>query len=176
MKKVLLTILVVSVIFVSVAFVAASKIGYCDVTKIIQIMPEYEKAKATLEGEVTKYQNEAEQMQVEFNNKYKEYNDNAALVKADTNKWSPAIQQVKEQELQQLQQRIQDFQQNAQQEMQDEQTKLFNAVQAKVDSAIDVVIAENNYLFIIENLQDLRVNKTLLDDVSPTVKKKLGLQ
>lgn len=177
MKKVILSIIIVSVIFVSVAFtVAASKIGYCDVTKIIQIMPEYEKAKATLENEITKYQNQAEQMQVEFNNKYKEYSDNMALDKSDPNKWTPAIQQMKEQELQQLQQRIQDFQQTAQQDIQTKQTDLLNAVQAKVDSAIDVVIAENNYLFIIENLQDIRVNKTLLDDVSPAVKKKLGLQ
>jgi len=177
MKKVLLTILAVSVILISVAFtVASSKIGYCDVTTIIQIMPEYEKAKATLESEITKYQNQAEQMQVEFNNKYKEYTDNAALAKTDPNKWSPAIQTVKEQELQQLQQRIQDFQQTAQEDIQNKQVELFNGVQAKVDSVIDVVISENNYLFIIENLQDIRVNKTLLDDISPNVKQKLGLQ
>lgn len=139
-------------------------------------MPDYEQAKAKLEAQAKDYQNQLEEMQVEFNNKYKDYTDNASLGDKDPKKWSPAIVKMKEQELQDLQQRIQDFQTTIQQELQDSQVKLLNGIQDKVDSVIDIVIQENNYWFVIENTQDIRVNKNLVNDVSPTVKQKLGLQ
>ncbi len=154
----------------------AQKVGYCELEKIISIMPEYEKAKAKLEGEMQDIQNQAEEMQVEFNNKYKEYTDNMALADSDDKKWSPAIQQVKEQELQQLQQRIQDFQMTAQQTLQDRQLQLMQPITDKVDSVLDVIMNENGYLYIIKDLTVIQVNKKKVDDVGPLVKQKLGLQ
>ncbi len=175
MKK-FIGILAVMFILMSFSTLVTQKIGYCDIQQIIPLMPDYEQAKAKLEAQAQDYQNQLEEMQVEFNNKYKDYTDNAALDDNDPKKWSPAIQKMKEQELTDLQQRIQDFQMTIQQELQDSQVKLLSDIQAKVDSVIDVVIQENNYWFVIENTQDIRVNKNLVDDVSPVVKQKLGLQ
>ena len=175
MKKII-GILAVVFILMSFTTLVTQKIGYCDVQQIIPLMPDYEQAKAKLEAQAKDYQNQLEEMQVEFNNKYKDYTDNAALADNDPKKWSPAIQKMKEQELSDLQQRIQDFQSTIQQDMQDSQVKLLSGIQSKVDSVIDIVIQQNSYWFIIENTQDIRVNKKLIDDVSPVVKQKLGLQ
>ncbi len=174
MKRIFLTL--TALIILGSFSANAQKVGYCEIEKIISIMPEYEQAKAKLEGEMQEIQNQAEEMQVEFNNKYKEYTDNLALDDNDPKKWSPAIQQVKEQELQQLQQRIQDFQLTAQQSFQDRQLELIQPITDKVDSVLDVIMAEDGYLYIIKDLSIIQVNKKKVDDVGPKVKQKLGLQ
>lgn len=173
MKKYL--ILIVGLLFISSFSANAQKFGYCKVEKIIQIMPEYETAQAKIEGELRSIEAQAEEMQVEFNQKYKNYTDNMSLPKNDPDKWSPSIQQVKEQELTQLQQRIQDFQMSAQQDLQQRQVDLMEPVYNKVDSAINVVMKQENYIMIIKNLDAVQVNKDKCDDVSPFVKKILGL-
>jgi outer membrane protein len=174
MKKVFFSLIAI-MMFATVGL-KAQKYAYCQKDKIVQIMPEYEKAKAKLEGEVKDIQKQAEDMQVEFNNKYKAYTDNMALKDGDPKKWSPAIVQVKEQELQQLQQRIQDFQSTAQQTIQKAQVDLLKPIEQKVDSAINVVMAEKGYIFTITDLTAIQVNKKKVDDIAPLVKQKLGLQ
>ena len=174
MKKIFLSL--VAVVLFGTVTLNAQKVGYCEIDKIVQIMPEYEKAKAKLEGEVQDIQKQIEEMQVEFNNKYKAYTDNMALKDDDPNKWSPAIVQVKEQELQQLQQRIQDFQSTAQQTIQQRQVELLQPISNKVDSVINVVMNEKGYAFVIKDLTAIQVNKNKTDDISPLVKQKLGIQ
>ncbi len=174
MKKVFLAVITL-VVFGSIS-VKAQKVGYCEVDKIVQIMPEYTKAKAKLQGEIKDIQDQSEEMQVEFNNKYKAYNDNVALPASDKTKWSPAIVQVKEQELQQLQQRIQDFQQTAQQTIQKRQMELLQPISNKVDSVIDVVMDEKGISFVFKDLTTIEINKKKCEDIGPFVKQKLGLQ
>lgn len=174
MKKVFLS--VITLVIFGTFSANAQKIGFCQIDQIVQIMPEYEQAKAKLEGEVQDIQNQSEEMQVEFNNKYKAYTDNVALAVGAAKKWSEAIVQVKEQELQQLQQRIQDFQQTAQQTIQQRQVDLLQPISDKVDSVIDVVMDERGISFVFKDLTIVEVNKKKCEDVSPFVKQKLGLQ
>jgi len=154
----------------------AQKIGYCQIENVITIMPEYELAQAKLEGEMQDLQTQAEEMQVEFNNKYKAYTDNLALPDGDPNKWSTARLQVKEKELTDLQQRIQEFQSTASTTLQQRQYELLQPISDKLDSVIDVVMAEKGYSFVIKELTVIQVNKSKCDDVTPFVKQKLGLQ
>jgi len=169
--------LVIITLFVIASFsVNAQKVGFCDIEKIIEIMPEYESAKARLEGEVMDIQNQAEEMQVEFNNKYKQYIDNVALKEGEAGKWSPAILQVKEKELSQLQQRIQEFQYEAETILMERQYELLLPITTKVDSVIDVLMIEKGYFYVIKDLTVIQVNKTKCDDIAPFVKQKLGLQ
>ncbi len=174
MKKILLGVFGI-LLFSSVA-VNAQKIGFCEIDKIIEIMPEYEKAKAQLEGEVQEIQTQMEEMQVEFNNKYKEYTDNVAMQEGSVGKWSPSILQVKEQELTQLQQRIQEFQYSVDESLQKRQLELLAPISVKLDSVIDVVMQEKGYAFIIKDLNVMQVNQNKCDDISPIVKQKLGLE
>lgn len=154
----------------------AQKIGYCQMQKIIQLMPEYELAQAKLEGEMQDMQTQAEEMQVEFNNKYKSYTENVQLPAENTKKWSPAILQVKEQELTQLQQRLQEFQATASENLQKRQLQLLEPISTKLDSVINIVMTEKGYSFIIKELTVIQVNKNKCDDITPQIKQKLKLQ
>lgn len=174
MKKLLLSLLLLS----SIGILAgkAQKIGYCEIEKIITLMPEYEKSKAKLEGEIKDIQTQMEEMQVEFNNKYKAYTDNLSLPANDTKKWSPSVQQLKEKELQDLQQRIQDFQSSVQQTLQDRQVQLMQPLTNKLDSVINVIMDEKGFTFIIKDLTVIQINKSKCEDITPLVKQKLKIQ
>ncbi len=174
MKKIILTI--IGIIAFGTITVNAQKIGYCQLEDIVTIMPEYNQAQAKLEGEVADVQSQAEEMQVEFNNKYKAYTDNAALADGDANKWSPAIMQVKEQELSDLQQRIQDFQTTAQQTLQQRQMDLIQPISDKVDSVINVIMKDEGLSFVIKDLTIIDINKDKCVDVTPMIKQRLNLQ
>ncbi len=172
MKKTLLGLMLI--FFASFAF--GQKIAYCDVDQIIAIMPEAEQAKAKFEKEMNDINNELEEMQVEYNNKLKEYQDNLALPDNDPNKWSPIVQQNKEQELLQLQQRIVDFQTQAQQQLQQRQIELMQPVYNKVDSVLGVIAKEKGYSVIFKDRTLVYINEDKCDDVAPLVKQKLNLQ
>ncbi|MEA3450444.1 MAG: OmpH family outer membrane protein [Bacteroidota bacterium] len=174
MKKLFLS--VITLVILGTISVDAQKFGFCELDPIVQIMPEYNKAQAILEGEILDVQNQTEEMQVEFNNKYKAYNDNIALAKGTTGKWGPAIIQVKEQELQQLQQRMQSFQQTSQQALQQRQMQLLKPISDKVDSVINVIMDEKGLSFVFKDLTSVQVNKKKCMDISPFIKEKLGLQ
>ncbi|MBN2891847.1 MAG: OmpH family outer membrane protein [Bacteroidales bacterium] len=174
MKKILFGIF--GLLLFSSFAVNAQKIGFCEIDKIITLMPEYQRAEAQLEGEVTEIQNQLEEMQVEFNNKYKEYNDNVALKDGTTGKWSPAILKVKEQDLTQLQQRIQEFQYSVQDDLQNRQYELLEPISVKLDSVIDVVMKEKGFTFIIKDLTVIQINRDKCEDISPLVKQRLGLE
>jgi len=174
MKKLLLTLFLITTFGIFAG--NAQKIGYCETEKIITLMPEYEKAKAKLEGEIKDVQNQMEEMQVEFNNKYKAYTDNVSLPANDPKKWSPSVQQLKEKELQDLQQRIQDFQTSIQQSLQERQIQLMQPLTNKLDSVINVVMEEKGFTFIIKDLNVIQVNKTKCEDITPLVKQKLKIQ
>lgn len=174
MKRFYLSI--IALIFVGTVSMNAQKIGYCELESIITIMPEYQLAQAQLEGEVRDIQSQAEEMQVEFNNKYQTYTDNVALAAGAAGKWSPAIQAVKEQELADLQQRITDFQSTAQQTLQTRQNELLEPISAKVDSVIDVIMVSEGITFVVKDLTVVQVNKAKCTDIGPMVKQRLGLQ
>ncbi|MBN2662124.1 MAG: OmpH family outer membrane protein [Bacteroidales bacterium] len=174
MKRIYLTI--IGLVFLSSLSLNAQKIGYCELESIITIMPEYQLAQAKLEGEVRDIESQAEEMQVEFNNKYQAYTDNAALATGATGKWSSAIQAVKEQELADLQQRISDFQSTAQQTLQMRQFELLEPITAKLDSVIDVIMVAEGITFVVKDLSVMQVNKAKCIDVGPMIKQRLGLQ
>lgn len=174
MKKVFFTI--ITLVIFGTFSANAQKIGFCQIDQIVQIMPEYKQAKAKLEGEVKDIQDQAEEMQVEFNNKYQTYTDNVALAAGAAGKWSPAIQAVKEQELADLQQRITDFQSTAQQTLQTRQNELLEPISAKLDSVIDVIMVAEGISFVVKDLTAVQVNKAKCTDLSPMVKQRLGLQ
>lgn len=174
MKKVLLSVF--GLLLFSTIAVNAQKIGFCEIDKIITIMPEYELAQAKIEGEYNDIQAQMEEMQVEYNNKLKEYQENTALANGAEGKWSPTRLQAKEQDITLLQQRIQEFQMTASGTLEQRQYELLEPISVKLDSAINVVMEEKGYLYIIKDLTSIQVNKNKVDDISPMVKQKLGLE
>ncbi len=172
MKKVLVLFLAISAWLV----VDAQKFGYLDLQSVINAMPEMEKAKAQLEKEYRDIQNQLEEMQVEYNKKLQEYQNNIQLPDNDTNKWSKAVLQLKEQELTDLQQRIYNFQNTAQQTLQQRQTELLQPIYDKVKSKVDSIAKAKKIIAVWTQDNVYYVNKDMVIDLTPEVKKALGLK
>jgi len=174
MKRIYL--IIIGLIALGTVSLDAQKVGYCQLESIITIMPEYQLAQAQLEGELRDIELQAEEMQVEFNNKYQAYTDNLAMADGTTGKWGPTVIAVKEQELADLQQRIGDFQGTAQQSLQIRQMELLEPITLKIDSVIDIIMDEENLDYVFKDLSIIQINKSKCVDVSPMIKQKLNLQ
>lgn len=175
MKKILkLTLAVALMMCATVA--SAQKFGRVDLAAIVPNMPEFKEAQTNLEAYGLDLQNQLEQIQVEFNQKYAEYEKNRAT-------YTDTIRQMKESELQQLQQRFQEFQQIAQQDIQQKEAELMEPIYNKANEAVKAVAEAGGYMAIFSTAGDMATSAGLayfdpaaLTDITAEVKKRLGIE
>lgn len=175
MKKILkLTLAVALMMCATVA--SAQKFGRVDLAAIVPNMPEFKEAQTNLEAYGLDLQNQLEQIQVEFNQKYAEYEKNRAT-------YTDTIRQMKESELQQLQQRFQEFQQIAQQDIQQKEAELMEPIYNKANEAVKAVAEAGGYMAIFSTAGDMATSAGLayfdpaaLTDITAEVKKNLGIE
>lgn len=175
MKNFFRLTLAVALMFVGATTASAQKFGRVDLAAIVPNMPEYKEAVANLETYGKDLQNQLELIQVEFNQKYAEYEKNKATL-TDT------IRQMKEAELQQLQQRYMEFQQIAQQDIQKQEAELMEPVYAKADEAVKKVASSAGYIVVFNTAGDQPSSAGLayfdtaaLIDITAAVKSELGI-
>ena len=174
MKKILkLTLTVMLVMCASSVF--AQKFGRVDLAAVVTAMPEFTEAQTNLETYGKDLQDQLEQIMVEFNTLYADYQKNAATL-------SDSVRQLKERELSELQQRYQDFQQLAQQDMQKKEAELINPVYTKANDAVKVVSTRGGYIAVFNTAGDQPAsaglayfNAEALTDITAEVKKELGI-
>lgn len=147
------------------------KFGHLNRNELIQAMPEFDSARATLEKLNTELTNAGELLQVELNNKYEAY------LKEGKN-LTDLVRQTKEQELQDYQRRLTEFQTNAQNQIQEKQVALFTPITEKADKAIREVGKENGFIYIfdISGNQVAYFDETKSTNILPLAKTKLGLK
>lgn len=146
------------------------KIGYINSQELIQAMPESDSAQAKIQRHAKQLQDQMEQMQVEFNNKYENY-----ISQADG--MSDLIKQTKETELQEMNQRIQQFQSTAQDDLQNTRQKLFKPILDKANKAIADVSKENTFTYVFDVSSGALIYQSdSAINIMPLVKKKLGLE
>ena len=174
MKKFLKLTLTLMLVF-SASSLFAQKFGRVDLAAIVTAMPEYKEAEANLQVYGKDLQDQLEQIQVEVNNRYLEYEKNVAT-------YSDSVRQLKERELTELQQRFQDFQQVAQQDMQKKEAELINPVYTKANDAVKVVSTRGGYIAVFNTAGDQPAsaglayfNAEALTDITAEVKKELGI-
>lgn len=172
MKKAFYTSLLVALFFVSGLSLlqAQNKFGHINSQKILTVMPERATAKTTLETLAGNLQDQLEIMQVEYNTKLQEY----MAKTSDTANVAPAIIQILEEELTEMQQRIQKFQTSAQQELQTKESTLLQPIYEKFQAAVKEVATEGNFLYIFDETTLLYFSEKSVD-ISESVKKKLGI-
>ena len=174
MKKLLkLTLAMVFVLGASSA--SAQKLGRVDLAAIVPHMPEYTEAVTNLETYGKDLQNQLEQIQVEFNQKYADYEKNMST-------YNDTVRQMKESELQQLQQRFAEFQQIAQQDMQKKEQELMTPIYEKADAAVNKVAKAGGYTVVFNTAGDQAASAGLayfdpaqVKDITADVKKELGI-
>jgi len=175
MKKILKLTLAVALMLCATA-ASAQKFGRVDLAAIVPNMPEFKEAQTNLEAYGLDLQNQLEQIQVEFNQKYAEYEKNRAT-------YTDTIRQMKESELQQLQQRFQEFQQIAQQDIQQKEAELMEPIYNKANEAVKAVAEAGGYMAIFSTAGDMATSAGLayfdpaaLTDITADVKKNLGIE
>lgn len=108
-KAIKLTLAVVFVMGATSLF--AQKFGRINTQEVISVMPEMKEMQTNIEAYSKDLQESMENIVVEYNNKYQEFNKNFSTM-------SDAVRQLKEKELNDLIQRRNDFEQVAQQDLQ----------------------------------------------------------
>ncbi len=137
------TILIVFVALASIAFMAPTKFGHINSNELISLMPGTKTAQESLDTFMEEVRNQLDEMQVEYNVKLQEYQDNMET-------WTALTKENKEKELADLQQRAYEFQNSVNQRVQQEQTKLFEPVSKKAKDAIAKVGEANGFLYIFD--------------------------
>ena len=175
MKKIIRLTLAIA-LMVSATAVSAQKFGRVDLAAIVTNMTEFKEAQTNLEAYGRDLQDQLEQIQVEFNKLYVDYEKNVAT-------YSDSVRQLKERELTELQQRFQDFQQIAQQDMQKKEAEIMTPIYEKANEAVKKIAQAGGYVAIFSTTQDQPAAAGLayfdpaqLTDITPAVKAELNIQ
>ncbi|MBN2214381.1 MAG: OmpH family outer membrane protein [Bacteroidales bacterium] len=173
MKMIHRLILLSAVLLIPVSLFSQKsiKLGHIDSQKLIMAMPESDSAQKKLQKVEQEFQATLEELQVEFNRKFKNYQDNYTTM-------TELIRSTKESELNELSERIQNFQAQAQQDFERQRMELFKPIQEKAKKAVDEVAEENGYTYIFDigpGVGAIVYSAPDTDDILPLVKTKLGL-
>ena len=167
MKKFLVAVLM----FAPMA-VFAQKFAHVNTQEIIQVMPEYTKAKGEIDALTKQYEDDLKSMQEELQKKSADYE---AELKKNAN-MPQNIKERREKELQEMYQKIQQSYQDNQQALQKASAEKMQAIQTKILDAIKAVGQAGQYVYIMENNSLPYISTTLSTDVTAQVKAKLGLK
>jgi len=167
LKKIVLVLLFVLPISL---MAQEAKLGHINSQEILTLMPERVTIEKTISDLQTQWENELVKMREEYNGKIKEYQEKQATM-------PESIKQARQAEIGEIEQRITTFNQTATADLQKKQQELFSPVIEKVKKAINEVGTENNYLYIFDlSTQSIIYQSPKASDVTPLVKKKLGLK
>ena len=148
----------------------AQKFGHVNSQEIIQVMPEFTKARTDIEALTKQYEADLQSMQEELKKKSEAYEKEQATLPAN-------IKQRRETELQEMYQKIQQSYQDNQQALAKEQNEKMQAITTKVLDAIKAVGQAGGYVYIMDLSGGIPyISTTLSTDVTPQVKAKLGLK
>lgn len=170
MKRILLTLSVITLLGSLTTFAQNLKFGHIDSNVLMENMPSRDSAMAVLETEFKEMEGILEDMQVEFNKKYQTYVETQGTM-------SEIARKTKEQELQELQQRIQAYQVSAQQDLQKREAELLQPIMEEAKKAIEDVAAEQGFIYVFDTGSGVVLyHSDKSQDILPLVKKKLGIQ
>ena len=156
MKKILM---IAAMTVMSVAAMAQDfKFGYVDFNEVIMLMPEMDEARKTIEENQKTNEEILMTMYKEYETKMQQYQQNNAT-------WTPAVREMKEKEIMQLEQNLQQNQQVLQQEIQQLQQQLQAPIYEKAQKAVNelakaeglAVVFEKNSLLYLDPAQGVNL-------------------
>ncbi len=165
MKKLLLMLVMLAPM---AAF--AQKFGHVNAQEIIQIMPEFTKARTEIETLQQQYEADLKSMQDELTKKSQAF-------EAEEKSLPDNIKQRRAQDLQDMYQKIQQSYQDNQQALGKASQEKMGAIQTKVLEAIKAVGQAGGYVYIMDVASGVPyISTTLSTDVTAEVKAKLGIK
>ena len=146
------------------------KLGHINSQDILTQMPERADIEKKVNELMSTWEKEIVKMNEEYNAKIKEYQEKQATM-------PESIKQARQSEISDIEQRIASTRQAAQTDLQKKQQELFTPVVEKVKKAINEVGVEGNYTYIFDlSTQSIIYQSPKSNDITPLVKKKLGLK
>ena len=145
----------------------AQKIGFISADEIIQLMPEAAKVQTQLdEFQQSLYLN-AQEKEAAFNESVQKFMKDSASMTA-------SMKEVRRTELQKQSQELGGEQQKIQNQFEQKRQELSMPIQKKLQAAIEEVAKENGYAYVLP--KEALIVMPPASDLSPLVKKKLGLK
>lgn len=148
------------------------KVGYYNRVAVIQSMPEYTEATKKLDQISQEYEKEIVLIQEEYNKKGSEY-----VAGRDT--MPESIRLRREAEIQDLQTRLQSFVEDSRNNLSKQQQDLLGPITKKMDTTVQTVGKENNFLLIFDTSAKADLSYFSTDkcvDVTNLIRTKLGLK
>lgn len=165
MKKILL---VAALAMISAAAFAQQKFAHVNFSELVQLMPEADQARTTMDASSKEAAETYQAMADEFNAKYQQYQQKAAT-------WTQAIRETKEKELTDIQQRIQEFNQTVQAELQQQQQQLMAPIYQKAQEIVEKLAKEGGYIFVFDQTSALYIDPAQSTDLTPAARKALNI-
>ena len=165
MKKILL--IAVSALAAVSAF-AQPKFAHVNSTELVQLCPEMDKARETLNTASKEAQETYTDMVEEFNSKMSTYQSKGST-------WTAAVRESKEKELTEISQRIQEFQQTVQVELQQQQEDLMQPIYQKVNEVVQDLAKKGGYIYVFDSNGVLYVDPAQSHDLTPEARKVLNI-
>ncbi len=147
---------------------AQLKIGYINSEAILYSMPEEKVMEETLKKKSDEYQAALEKM-------YADYGKSVEELQAKGNTLSEPIKETMMKDLANRERTIKEFEEKAQEDLQKLQGQLLQPIQDKANTAVKAVAKENGYTWVFDLASGSIVSAPDGDDLTPLVKKKLGI-
>lgn len=155
-----------------VAFSASAqnlKFAYVNYSELVQLMPEADDARATIQASTKEAEETYQSMAEEFNTKLQQYQSKAST-------WTQTVRESKEKELTDIQNRINEFQQNIQMELQQQQAELMAPLQEKALEAVNKLAKDGGYALVFDASQYIYVDSSQVTDLTPAARRALGIK
>lgn len=165
MKKFLL---IAVAAFMTLSLGAQQKFAHVNFSELVQLCPEADKARETMEASQKEAEEVFQSMTDEFETKYRQYE-----AKAST--WTAAIRDSKEKELRDIQTRIQEYNQQIGTELQQQQNQLMAPIYTKVNETIQSLAKKGGYIYVFDKSSALYIDDAQSTDLTPEARTALGI-
>ena len=147
---------------------SAQKIGRVNFSELVQLMPEADEARATLQAISKEADETLQSMYEEYQTKMNQYQQKQAT-------WTPAIKESKEKELMEIQNRLQESQQTFQQEIQQKQNELMAPIYEKAQNTIKELAKGQALTAVFDAASALYFDEATTVDLTPAARKALNI-
>ncbi len=166
MKKI---IMIAAMAVMSLAAMAQDfKFGYVDFNELIMLMPEMDEARAAIEENQKTNEEILMSMYQEYQKKVQEYEQKNAT-------WTPAVREMKEKEIMQLQQNLEQNQQVLQQEIQQLQQQLQAPIYEKAQKTVNELAKAKGLAVVFEKSSLLYLDPAQGTDLTPEARTALNI-
>ncbi|HWD87716.1 MAG TPA: OmpH family outer membrane protein [Mucilaginibacter sp.] len=169
MKKSLIIALLFCMVFAGITASAQVKIGYINLSQLVQLMPETK----TIQENVNAYSKQFLDQLTTMDNEFKA---RAADFQKNQSTMTDAVRSAKQAELADMQKRMQDYSNDSQQKVEAKSAELAKPLLDKMRAAVAQVAKEKGFSYVINTAQTDLIVSPPGDDLTADVKAKLGIK